>query len=266
VSCAADVTTLKTGGYTRSCPASILQELAAAKGTSKPASHGGHMRKPTLLLILLLLPASSLLAQDEGWRNRRPPNRDPYRYSDQNMFELTPFLGFRYGGTIYANQTSLFNQDVRVASAPNYGANFAIPIGNGLKVELMVNRQDTHFTSNGGGLFSPSANLADFHVTYFHGGLQIPFDVSRQATPYIVVSAGIANLDPVVQGVSPDNRFSASGGIGVKVPVNRNLGLRLEARGYFTSLGSSNSCSSCYYSYNHDLYQGETNFGVFFRF
>jgi len=76
-------------------------------------------------------------------------------------------------------------------------------------------------------------------VTYFHGGLQIPFDVSRQATPYIVVSAGIANLDPVVQGVSPDNRFSASGGIGVKVPVNRNLGLRLEARGYFTSLAAT---------------------------
>jgi hypothetical protein len=260
-----------TDGCTLLRAASILQEVVAAKrkrqgrcARPNDASHGGHMRKPTLLLILLLLPAS-LLAQDEGWRNRRPSNRDPYRYSDQNMFELTPFLGFRYGGTIFANQTSLFNEDVQVASAPNYGANFAIPIGNGMKVELMVNRQDTHFTSNGGGLFSPSANLADFHVTYFHGGLQIPFDVSRQATPYIVVSAGIANLDPVVQGVSADNRFSASGGIGVKVPVNRNLGLRIEARGYFTSLGS-NSCSSCYYSYNHDLYQGETNFGVFFKF
>src|SRR2546430_12099020 len=59
------------------------------------------------------------------------------------------------------------------------GVNFAIPIGNGLKVELMVNRQDTNFKSNGGGLFSPSDNLANFHVTYFHGGLQVPFSVSR---------------------------------------------------------------------------------------
>lgn len=222
------------------------------------------MRKLTLLLTLLLIPAS-LMAQDD-WRNRRPSYRDPYRYTDQNMFELTPFLGYRYGGTIYANQTSLFNQDVQVASAPNYGVNFAIPIGNGMKVELMVNRQDTNFTSNGGGLFSPSDNLANFHVTYFHGGLQIPFDVSRQATPYVVISAGIANLQPDVQGVSADNRFSASGGLGVKVPVNRNLGLRLEARGYFTSLSNGNSCTQCFYTYNHNLYQGETNFGVYFKF
>ena len=53
----------------------------------------------------------------------------------------------------------------------------------------------------------------------------------------------------------------------MKVPVNRNLGLRLEARGYFTSLGTNDtSCARCYYTYNHDLYQGETNVGVFFRF
>jgi hypothetical protein len=29
---------------------------------------------------------------------------------------------------------------------------------------------------------------------------------------------------------------------------------------------SNNNCRACYYNYNHDLYQGETNVGVFFRF
>src|SRR2546428_1371367 len=64
----------------------------------KPRHLGGLMRKLTLLLTLFLIPAS-LMAQDD-WRNRRPSYRDPYRYTDQNMFELTPFLGYRYGGTI----------------------------------------------------------------------------------------------------------------------------------------------------------------------
>lgn len=219
------------------------------------------MRKLMLLLVVVLVPAS-LFAQDDSWRNRRG---EP-RYRSTNMFELTPFGGYRYGGTIYADQTNLFgNRDVEVASSGNFGINFGIPIGNDMKVELMVNRQDTHFTS-GGGLFSPSDQLGDFHITYFHGGLQFPFAVSRSATPYVIVSAGVANLDPQVRGASSDNRFSASGGVGVKVPFNRNMGLRLEARGYFTSLNRDNSCSRCYYNYNHDLYQGETNVGLFISF
>jgi hypothetical protein len=226
------------------------------------------MRRLILLLVVLVVP-TSLFAQDEGWRNRRPDNRDRadrHRVFDQNMFELTPLAGYRYGGTIYADQTTLFRQNVDVASSGSYGLEFGVPLGNGMKVELMVNRQDTHFTSGGGRLFSPSDNIADFHITYYQGGLSIPFAVSRAATPYVIVSAGVANLDPDVAGVSSDNRFAASAGVGVKVPFNRNVGLRVEARGYYTSLNNGNSCSRCYYNYNHDLYQGETNVGVFFSF
>jgi hypothetical protein len=223
------------------------------------------MRKLLLLVAILLIPASSLLAQDEPWRNR--PSRTG-RYAGDNFFELTPFVGYRYGGTIFADQSRLFRQDVSVESSASFGANFAIPISNGWKVELLVDRQNTHFTSGAGGLFTPSDRLGDFTITYFHGGLVIPFAVSRSASPYFAVSAGVANLDPRVSGASSDTRFSAGAAIGVKVPINRNLGIKVEERGYFTSLNNNNgdNCRSCYYNYNHDLYQGETNVGVFFRF
>jgi hypothetical protein len=235
----------------RLCPALFLQEMPREN----------LMRKLILLLAVLMI-SGSLFGQDDSWRNRR----GDYRYRHQNMFELTPFGGYRYGGTIFADQTSLFGgQDVKVASAGNYGVDFAIPIGHEYKVELMVNRQDTHFTS-GGGLFSPSDQLGAFRITYYHGGLQIPFAVSRSATPYVIVSAGVANLDPQVRGASSDNRFSASGGLGVKVPFNRNVGLRIEARGYYTSLNYDRQCQRCFYNYNHDLYQGETNVGLFLSF
>ena len=222
------------------------------------------MRRLLLLLSVLLFIPAALLAQDEGWRNRRSNYRGGYA---DNFFELTPFVGYRYGGTIYADQTNLFNQDVDVASSGIAGVNFGIPIPNGWKVELMVNRQNTHFTTGGGGLFSPSDRIGGFDITYFHGGLQIPFAVSRSATPYFIVSAGVASLDPRVSGASTSTRFSAGAGIGVKVPISRNMGLRIEERGYFTTLSNyGDNCRSCYYSYNHDLYQGETNVGVFFRF
>ena len=224
------------------------------------------MRKLCILLLIAVAIPSAVFAQDDDWRNRRG-RRDDYRYrNDENMFELTPFIGYRYGGTLYADQTGLA-EDVKAESNANVGVNFGIPLGySGFKLELMANHQKTHLTA-GSGLFSPNDRIADFDVTYYHAGLVIPFAQSRAVTPYVIVSAGIATLDPDIPDTSSESRFSASGGIGVKVPINRNFGIRAEARGYYTSLPGDNACRRCYYDYSYrDFYQGETNVGVFFRF
>lgn len=224
------------------------------------------MRKIVLLLILVLVPVSLSAQQDPDWRNRRAPHdRDRYDSRSDNQFEWTFFGGYRYGGTLYADNSG-FNQDAKVASSGAYGLSFAVPLGNALKLELAVDRQDTHLTSGGGFVFSPNDRLADFHATYYQAGLQIPFAVSRSAKPYIVVAAGVANLEPDVAGVSSANRFAASAGVGVKIPINRNAGLRVEARGLYSALSDYNC--DCYYDDfgSRDLYQGETNFGFYFSF
>jgi hypothetical protein len=227
------------------------------------------MRRAVFFLLVLFAVPSFLFAQSgdpESWRDRPARDRDRYdRRGGDNAFELTPFGGYRYGGTLYASESDLFNYDADIASSANFGVNFGIPIvDNGMKLELMVNRQDTHFKA-GSGLFEPNLNLGDVAITYYHGGLMIPFGDPRNVTPFVVVSAGVANLDPDIAGVSAENRFSASAGIGVKVPINRNLAFRVEARGYYTSV-SDNECSRCYYDSNRDLYQGETNVGLSLRF
>ena len=223
------------------------------------------MRKALLFLLLLSVPVS-LFAQDDDWRNRRPRDRrDRYTYND-NMFEFTPFIGYRYGGTIYAENSNLFNFDADVASHANFGLNFGIPIANGWKVELGVDRQNTNFTE-GSGLFDPSGNIGGLHVTYYQGSLVVPFSRSRNATPYFSVGAGIANLDPDVRGASADNRFAASAAIGVKVPISPSAGFRLEEKGFFTSTSNDGGdCFRCGYSRNRDFYQGETNFGIYIKF
>ncbi len=218
------------------------------------------MRKAVLMTLLLLIPASTLLAQ---------PWRDSRYYPRDNSFDITPFAGYRWGGTIYADQTNLYGQNVDLQSSANYGVSFGIPVSQtGLKIELLVDRQDTT-VGRGTGLFSPGNNFGDFHVTYYHGGLMIPFSQSRAATPYVAVSAGIANLDPSMQGVSSSNKFSAAAGVGVNVPINRQVGFRVEFRGFYTATGNNNNCSHCYYnSYNnyHDLVQGETKVGLSVKF
>lgn len=222
------------------------------------------MRK-AVLAALLLLTTTAAFAQDrdDDWRRRRAYDRDSPRDS---AFELTPFVGYRWGGTIFAGQTNVFFEDVDVEPSANFGANFAIPLGDtGMKLELMANRQSSELETDGG-LFDPEDSVADIDVTYLHAGLQIPFARSRNATPYVIASAGIADLDPQVQGVSSEQRFSASAGIGVKIPMSEMLSFRFEGRGYYTSLEEEDDCTLCDYFYNEDFYQGEVNAGLVFSF
>jgi opacity protein-like surface antigen len=227
------------------------------------------MRKYSLILVALFLVPVAVFAQnngDEDWRRGHQPS---YRDTPSpHAFELTPFIGYRWGGTIFADQTAFaFHQDVDVASSANYGVNFGIPLADtGMKLELMINRQNSHLQTEEG-LFQPEDKIADVDVTYWHAGLQMPFAVSHNAVPYVVISGGIATIDPKVSQLTAENKFSFSTGIGVKVPISRNVAMRAEGRGYFTFLDDSNSSCHCdYYYYNQNFYQGEVNLGFTFSF
>jgi opacity protein-like surface antigen len=225
------------------------------------------MRKFIPLLLLIVLIPTTVFAQDDDWRRRRGGDRDRDRYTPrESAFELTPFIGYRWGGTIFADQSFVFDDDVNVASSANFGVTFAMPLGDsGMKLELMANRQASQLETESG-LFEPNNEVADIDVTYLHAGLQFPFARSRNATPYAIVSAGLANLDPQVSGVSAENRFSASAGVGVKIPMSDVMSVKIEGRGYYTSLEDTSDCSFCDYFYNQDFYQGEVNFGLMFSF
>jgi hypothetical protein len=227
------------------------------------------MRKAALLLLLLTttIPLVAQDPDDDDWRRRRRPRYDDRRDAPRdNAFELTPNIGYRWGGTIFANQTFIFGEDVDVEPSPSAGISFGIPLGDtGFKLELMANRQSSELEV-GSGLFEPDDEVADIDITYLHGGLQIPFARSRNASPYVVVSAGIANLDPQILGVDAEQRFSASAGIGVKVPMSRMLSFRFEGRGYYTALEEDSGCTLCDYFYNEDFYQGEVNAGLVISF
>jgi len=225
------------------------------------------MRKYALMVVFLLtLVPTTLFAQydpdrdrDDDWRRRRTTARE-------DRFELTPFAGYRWGGTIFADQTFIFTQDVEVKSSANFGVNVGIPVGDtGMKLELMANHQSSQLEA-AGGLFDPTAGVADIDITYLHAGLQIPFARSRSMTPYFIISGGIANLDPQISGVTDETRFSASAGLGIKAPISDSVAIRFEGRGYYTALEEDTECNFCDYFYNEDFYQGEVNAGLVFSF
>ena len=220
------------------------------------------MRKLILLLAFLILPAS-LFAQDDSWRDRGSNRYARY----DNSIELTPFVGYRFGGTLSADQTVFFSRDLDLESSASFGASVGIPLGSPLKLELMVDHQSTSLTRGEGSLFTPGDRVADIDVTYYHAGLMIPFAQSRNVEPFVVVSAGLTNLDPKIAGATSDNRFSASAGLGVRLPINRNVGFRIEGRGFYTTLSNSNDrCTVCELVDTRELYQGELKLGLSLRF
>lgn len=217
------------------------------------------MRKYALILFLLLTSIPAFAQdrdRDESWRRRRSaPSR--------SAFELTTFGAYRWGGTIFADQTLVFDDDVAVQSSAAFGASFGIPLGDsGMKLELMANHQSSELEF--GGLFGGGVEIADIDVNYYHAGLQIPFAQSRNATPYFVVSAGVTNMDLDVLGTSDETRFSASAGVGIKTPLTDNFALRFEGRGYYTALEDYDDCRIC--DSSRDFYQGEVSLGLVFSF
>ena len=224
------------------------------------------MRKLAVLALLIVTLAPAALAQDrerdDDWRRRRAYDDSP----NPDAVELTVFAGYRWGGTVFATDSFLFNDELQVEASPSFGADIAIPLGNsGMKLALSGSHQSSQLET-GGGLFDPDEDIADFDVTYFHAGLQIPFARSRNATPYAVFGAGVANLDPQIPGLSDETRFSMMGGIGVKVPFNRALSLRLEGRGFYTALEDETDCAICDYFVDENFYQGEVSAGLAISF
>ena len=135
------------------------------------------MRK--LLPLLTLLVAPSLLAQGIG-------------------LELTPFAGFRTGGTITSASTDFFGDPVKVDDSGTYGLALDIPITNDIQLELMANRQDSSFVRRGG-LFEPDNRIADVALTYYQiGGL---WELGgRSVRPFIVLGVGGTTIKEGIRG------------------------------------------------------------------
>ena len=197
-------------------------------------------------------------------------------YAQSDGVELTPSYGFRWGGKLYAQDSSLITHDVDIKSSDTYGLSVDVPVTDHLQIELMATRQSTTF-GNDGGLFTPSAGDVDIDITYSHVGMLWQFP-QRDWAPYVVYSIGVGHINPNLAGATSENRFSASVGGGFKLRLAEHLGLRIEGRGYWTDLSNwnnrdDNNDHNCHHNdhndhncNNHDLVQAAVTAGLVIRF
>jgi hypothetical protein len=210
------------------------------------------MRK-TILLLALLIPVSA---------------------AAQHSFELTPTLGYRWGGSFKARTTDILEQDVDVNSDASIGLLFDVSLNRFLDLELMIDHQSTDLGERR--LWGPSQDNPGIDITYYHAGLLFQWPVGRSKM-FVVGGMGMADLDLDLPGAGSESRFSTSFGGGVKLDLSHRLGLRLEVRGFWSDTGSGSwwdcgddyhGCHDCWDDCDWgrgDLVQGEVKLGLIIK-
>lgn len=203
------------------------------------------MRRALFGLALLLLPAAT--------------------HAQPGRFEITPMAGYRLKGDFDARRSDAFDPrfNVKVDESAVYGAVLDIPLSPNWQLEILANRQQSRFVADRG-LLTPGTILGDVDLTVVQAGFLYQWG-EGQVNPFVAGAAGLTRIDPKSAELSSDDRFSASLGGGVKIFFSQNLGLRLEARGYWTDLDTENQGRDLFDTGN-SLSQGEGSVGLIVAF
>jgi len=200
-----------------------------------------------LLAVLLLVPATAV--------------------AQSARVELTPFAGYRSDASVDSSSDLGFSQRVRFDGSGVYGVALDIPLSYNWQIEVLAERQKTSLRADVG-LLSPAHKLGDITLDFYQAGFLYQWG-RGQVNPYIVATGGVARLQPDFPDLVAKDYFAGSLGGGVKVFFSRNVGIRLDARGYWTNLQTHYSDRHHHddrYDSSGDLVQGEGSAGLIIAF
>jgi hypothetical protein len=150
--------------------------------------------------------------------------------------EAAPVGGYRFGNDLFQ---FVANGPVDRDGAPVVGGALNVDIGDGLSFEALVTRQQAHVTIPGGA-FGPPAHGRVVVDQWLAGGRQ-EFGVAR-VRPFLTGLVGLTRI-----GTEGDNevRFTVAAGGGVKLPLQRRLGVRLDGRVFTTFVDADARTVAC---------------------
>ena len=188
--------------------------------------------------------------------------------SNFGKFELTPYGGYRFGGTFDDTQS---DTTIELDNDTSFGLIFNIREAANTQWEIIYSRQTTLADTSGLDIGEQSLDL-DVH--YFQGGGTYQ-GTSDRVRPFLSATIGGTFIEPGSSSYDDDVFWSFSIGTGLNFMPTERLGFRLEARAFGTLVNSDSSlfCASgpeggvCAISIDGNmLWQLETFAGVVFRF
>jgi hypothetical protein len=181
--------------------------------------------------------------------------------AEAQSFELTPFGGWRFGGGFTDLETGAA---LDLEDGPGFGVIVGIPWNaqHRSRLELVWSWQDTTAGATGAG--DPGFDL-DVH--YLHVSGMVPFATANPSLDALIsIGAGATFMLPGIDGAGSEVRFSASAAAGLLYHISDRVGIRLEARGWFTftEAGGAVFCSGgCAIAFSGSGFgQGELTAGL----
>lgn len=207
--------------------------------------------RPSTLFLALLLFVTTAAAQDQQFR-----------------FELTPYLGYRLGGS-FDEQDG--DRQFELQDSAAQGLMLSGRVQPNTQWEVLYGRQRTEVDTEGLFVDDP---LLDVDVDYIHFGGTYLFE-GGNVQPFIALTVGVTHVDPAPSDFGAENFFSFSFGGGWQLNATKRLGVRLEARAFVTNVDSDSKifCQSgagggvCLIDVDSEsLTQWEARAGLVFRF
>jgi hypothetical protein len=154
-------------------------------------------------------------------------------WAQRKRGDISVNVGYQWGGGLNTTQGRL-----ELEPSINYGAEINIVARREGEIVLLYNRQDTDLKLVGGGSV-PDDTLFGIAVNYFQIGGAGILPVDGAAKPFVALTLGTVWFDPKQAGISSEWRFAGSLGGGLKVSPTERIGLRAQARWWFTVVSSS---------------------------
>ena len=175
--------------------------------------------------------------------------------------QITPFVGYAFGGSV---RDTVLDESRSFDAALDYGGTLNFAISESWRFELLYSRQETKISGNG---LSPSFDvtieryLAGFQEEKGEGNIRYFGTFWLGATRFV----------PGLAGYDAETRFGGGVGLGVKTFPVKNVGLRFEARGFYTLVkgegGAFCSNGACLFAFSGTgLWQGDVSAGLILAF
>jgi hypothetical protein len=215
---------------------------------------------------LLALVAASLGCGAPAWGQEAA---DPaYERDFTPHFEITPFAGYRVGGTFdYDGISTTQSLDIRDNSS--WGVDVGLYRDNASFYEVLYSQQTSLLDTRG-----TSLGRLQLGTEYAQFGGTLLFPQENWFVPYLSMTMGATKFDPQGDQYRSETNFSLSLGGGLRLPFNEHAAVVLGVRGYLTFVDAntrifcvSNGGGACLFSISgSSFFQAEAQLGFAFTF
>ena len=176
--------------------------------------------------------------------------------------QIAALAGWGFGGSVTNLETG---QQRSFEAAPVYGGALGIKVGEGWFAEGYFSRQKSKLS--GGGL-TPDFDVA---LERYLIGIQQETGTNPRVRWFGTFWLGATRFVPGLGDYGSETKFTGGLGLGVKTYFSDNIGLRLEARGFYTLVKGEGGLlcvnGQCLFAFSGSgLWQGDVGGGLIIAF